>query len=418
MNFADWLKKKGGMTEFADSGLMSAADNISRLMEGAVDDAELPGGGDVAEPPARKPLVTQSAASVRSGDDDTERETVTAQGIDPETQAALNDPRASAQNQAARARLNDMSNVFRAAAGLPTAQMADTYVSERDKLRDWVTSRGQAQNRDTQTQLQRERTAAYLEATRAAKERDAAARAIRAEQEGNKAEATKAKAELERLKMEHDVERDKWKRDLEEKKFGLEEKKFAKKSAPKPGGPKLSPKGFPAGWELEGNTQPTPKQGEEFEKLVFSSGKMQGLTAQMRKMLAEAGSARVLPGPLKSRLAQLATEIQVEGKNIAELGALSGPDYALMGAIAADPTKLDSFAKDIPALLDGLEAWGENSVSAKAKSLGARKAGGATKAPQSGGTVTVRRRKDGATKTLTAEQAAKVLKSAEYEEVK
>jgi plasmid stabilization system protein ParE len=136
-----------------------------------------------------------------------------------------------------------------------------------------------------------------------------------------------------------------------------------------------APKGFPAGWELEGKTHPTPKQGEQFEGLVYSSEKMRGLTADMRKMLAAAGNGRVLPGPEKSRMSQLAKEIQIEGKNIAELGALSGPDYALMEAIAADPTKIDSLVKDMPALLDGLDRWGNNSVDAKARSLGARRSG-------------------------------------------
>lgn len=199
--------------------------------------------------------------------------------------------------------------------------------------------------------------------------------------------------------------------------MSLKEKGFARKGAPKAAGPKLSPKGFPAGWKLDGNTQPTPTQGEKFETLVYSSEKMKGLTKQMREMMGKSGAGRVLPGEAKSRMSQLAKEIQIEAKNIAELGALSGPDFALMEAIAADPTKIDSFAKDMPALMGGLEAWGDNSVSAKAKALGASREGSAA-APNAAPMVTVRRKSDGVTKKVTAEQAKTILAKPDYEEVK
>lgn len=187
--------------------------------------------------------------------------------------------------------------------------------------------------------------------------------------------------EAERRKQEAERRGQQFDRTAGQKDTGLslEERrvKLLEERARKPPPPKGAPKGFPAGWELEGDTTPTPKQGEEFEGLVYSGEKMRGMTKQMRDLMAQAGvSGRVLPGPMQSKLRQLATEIMIEGKNVADLGALSGPDMGLMEAIAADPTKAGSFMKDMPGLLDGLNAWADNSVNAKAKSLGARRKGG------------------------------------------
>jgi hypothetical protein len=130
---------------------------------------------------------------------------------------------------------------------------------------------------------------------------------------------------------------------------------------------------MPAGWE--GAPTSSKIQREDFAKAVGSSAKMKGLTKQMRALLAEAGASRVLPGQTRNRIKQLATQIQIEAKNVAELGALSGPDMALMEAIAADPSQVSSFMKDTTGLLDGLDSWGDNAVSAKAETIGATRKG-------------------------------------------
>lgn len=170
--------------------------------------------------------------------------------------------------------------------------------------------------------------------------------------------------------------------DLERKKAADAAK--AKKGSGKASDAGFAPKGFPAGWELVGKTRPTSKQGEDFEKLVFSDAKMRGLTSQMKDLLKNGSLARIVPGTAEyARVKQLATEIKIEGKNIAELGALSGPDTALMEAISGDPSAIRSMAQDLPGLLDGLSNWGANSVKAKSVSLGARKTGSAGQAPES-----------------------------------
>lgn len=204
------------------------------------------------------------------------------------------------------------------------------------------------------------RTAAYLSSNEASAEARKAA-----------AEASAAKQGIEKERLDLTGELGRGRLELDREKFAAS----LKPKTPKPGSD-LAPKGFPAGWELEGKTQPTPKQGEEFEKLVYSGEKMRGMTAQMKELLASGDARRFVPGTAQhSRLKQLATEIMIEGKNVAELGALSGPDMGLMQAIAADPTAIQSAAKDMPTLLDGLASWSDNSIKAKATSLGARRRG-------------------------------------------
>lgn len=326
--------------------------------------AETPGGGEVQV--TRKPLPIETAEQPDSVTADL------SEPLTPEEREGMQDPRAAAGQQDMRQSFDRMSNVFLNAGGLaPLTPRKDPYVSERDEMRDWVMKRGGVARSAEKGALDSERTGAYLAATKAQQERAAGAQALQAEREGRMADAEKFRQETTRL----EAERKKFESERDQKN---KDREFARKTAPKAKstGPKAAPKGFPAGWELEGNTTPTPKQGEQFETLVYSSEKMRGLTGQMKKLLGEAGaSGRAIPGPMQTRLKQLATEIMIEGKNVAELGALSGPDMGLMESIAADPTKANSLMKDMPALLDGLGSWADNSVNAKAKSLGARRTG-------------------------------------------
>lgn len=146
-------------------------------------------------------------------------------------------------------------------------------------------------------------------------------------------------------------------------------------------------KGLAAGYELTGETNPVTTELTKHQNLVASAEKMKGLTAKMRQALAATDAAgRFNPlGAERDNLKQLATMMAIEGKNIAELGALSGPDYSLMNAIAADPTSLASLKKDMPTLLNQLDAWGDNSVAAKSKALGVRPKTAAGPTPPAGG---------------------------------
>lgn len=132
--------------------------------------------------------------------------------------------------------------------------------------------------------------------------------------------------------------------------------------------------GLAAGWELTPDSNSTKRQREEHAGLVTSAKKMRGLTQAMRQQMQGIDTIDRL-SPLsekRNQLKQLATMISIEAKNIAELGALSGPDYALMQAIAADPTSLQSLTKDQLSVLDQLDRWSDNSVQAKSEAVGAR----------------------------------------------
>ncbi len=371
---------------------------------------------DLEQQPRRPLIVMGDAAPMR--DEDTVSDGLSGPLTEGE-RATLDDPRASADQQRMRGSFDRMSNVFLNAGGLaPLSPQKDPYVSERDGMRDWVMKRAAVARSAGQGALSADRTGAYLAATKAGQERQAGAQALAFEREGRMSDAEKARAEAARLKAERETlehERDQRNKDRD---FALKEKAEAKKRDKSKAGPAGAPKGFPAGWELEGTTKPTPKQGQDFEELVFSAEKMRGMTGPMRDLLKQAGATgRAMPGPMKSRLQQLATEIMIEGKEVAKLGALSGPDMGLMKSIAADPTEAASMVKDMPGLLDGLEQWADNSVSAKAKSLGARRAGAGAGVASKAGSVTVRRKSDGKTKVGTPEQAQRWLADPGFERV-
>lgn len=227
-----------------------------------------------------------------------------------------------------------------------------------------------------------------------AKRKDADARAAQQASAANEAARTRAYADAQRLAAERGEGRDalnaqrlEQEGELGREKLELGKERLAldKSKATKPKGsgpPKVDASGLPHGWELETDSTSTRQQREKFAGVVQSSEKMRGLTMQMRALLKEAGAGRMLPGSAKTKVSQLATLIQLEAKNVADLGALSGPDMALMEAVAADPSKIQSFARDIPALLDGLDSWSANAISAGAKTLGARPRGAQSTPPK------------------------------------
>lgn len=139
---------------------------------------------------------------------------------------------------------------------------------------------------------------------------------------------------------------------------------------------------IPPGYEVPPDAHPGAESRKKFSGLVASAEKMKGLTRQMRAALKGTnGLTRTLDPKTVTALKQLGTMISIEGKNVAGLGALSGPDMALMDAIAADPTSIrTNLTVDLPRMLDQLDAWGDNSVAAESKTTGIRKKAGATKA--------------------------------------
>lgn len=142
--------------------------------------------------------------------------------------------------------------------------------------------------------------------------------------------------------------------------------------------------GVPEGWEAVGT--PSEDDKKKFKGALGSQLKLGEMTREMRRLVSEASAAgRLLPGTQRDRIKQLATMMKIEAKNIAELGALSGPDTALMEAIAGDPTEVTSVVKgNADKMLDGLDRWASTSLNSMAKSHNFRRAG-AKPAAKSGG---------------------------------
>ena len=129
---------------------------------------------------------------------------------------------------------------------------------------------------------------------------------------------------------------------------------------------------IPPGFEISAGANPGAESRKKFAALVGSSEKMKGLTANMRKALAGTNAlSRTMDPKTVTALRQLGTMIQIEGKNVAGLGALSGPDMGLMNSIAADPTSVKAnLSVDLPKMLDQLDAWGDSQVAGEGRASG------------------------------------------------
>ena len=146
---------------------------------------------------------------------------------------------------------------------------------------------------------------------------------------------------------------------------------LARQKAARSGKPKPL-EDVPPGFEVSAGSYPSKEARKKFTGLVSSAEKMKGLTRQMRTALqGTSGLSRTLDPKTVTTLKQLGTMIAIEGKNIAGLGALSGPDMGLMNAIAADPTSVKTnLTVDLPKMLDQLDSWGDASIDGDSKATG------------------------------------------------
>lgn len=140
----------------------------------------------------------------------------------------------------------------------------------------------------------------------------------------------------------------------------------------------------PPGYEVSSGAHPSAESRKKFAALVTSGEKMKGLTQQMREAMEGTSSfSRVMDPGTRSKLKQIATQMQIEAKNVAELGALSGPDQKLMEAMAADPTGFwNNLTIDFPTMLGQLDKWSENTIAAGSHGTGIVKSGAVSGAPK------------------------------------
>lgn len=128
-------------------------------------------------------------------------------------------------------------------------------------------------------------------------------------------------------------------------------------------------------YDIAPDAYPTQDDAKKLKAAGVAAEKMRGYAKDLRGLLQAHGPTPV--GPVAEQMNQLQTAMQLEAKNIADLGALSGPDMGLMQQLAG--TNPGSFfgtasamtgATDPIAALDGLVKWTDGTVASTAKVLG------------------------------------------------
>lgn len=379
------------------------------------DEGEAPDLGGAMEV-ARKPLVAQSTRGTVSGDDNDERGRGAgildelSQGIDVEERATLNDSRASADAQDRRNRSDRQSNIFLQSAGLaPLTKQDDPYVSERDKMRDWVMKRGGVAQNSEKSALNAERTKAYLDSIQAARERDLAAQKARAEADGRKDDARKFDEALKEERAKLERERFEWQKDRD-----------AKKGAPKAkgggsgggDGKRVLPPSMVA--EFSGYDSATGALDRLLES--FDKKGMDSTAARASGMASSVGISNTDAGQY---LDEMRSAMQGVGL-ILEGGKLAAGDEVKYAKLLPQPGDSKERAREKVSNLKKMLTDKRTKAYRDLDAAGYRTPQAAAPAPAAvpDGVVTVRRKKDGATKVLSRAQAAKVLADPNYEEVR
>lgn len=132
------------------------------------------------------------------------------------------------------------------------------------------------------------------------------------------------------------------------------------------------------GLEKEPGAEPTPDDAKKVKASLESARKIQAMTAELKEL---GKNGPQMTGRPALRMGQLQTAIKLEAKNIAELGALSGPDIGLVNELTGvDLTSLGSKLKSLVGIdnheeaLSGLEKWTENALGSAKKTYGYRDA--------------------------------------------
>lgn len=136
------------------------------------------------------------------------------------------------------------------------------------------------------------------------------------------------------------------------------------------------------GMEIDQNAEPTQDDAKKLKTSLAAAARMGNYVKELRDLHSKHGTE--YGGPVGTRMGQLSTAIKLEGKNIGELGAISGPDLGLIEQLAgADPSSLGANAKALVGVdntqtaLNGLEKWVGDTVAGNAQALGYHKKGAA-----------------------------------------
>lgn len=138
------------------------------------------------------------------------------------------------------------------------------------------------------------------------------------------------------------------------------------------------------GLEVEPGATPTADDAKRVKGVRSAANTLKSYTSQFRELYKRNGGS--MTGAAGTNMRQLLTSMQLEAKTIAELGALSGPDQALMERISgANPTSAVGIIRDffgvddVGAAVNQLDKWVDTKVAAMNKTYGYREAGSGTK---------------------------------------
>lgn len=129
------------------------------------------------------------------------------------------------------------------------------------------------------------------------------------------------------------------------------------------------------GFDIAPGATPSPKDAETIKSINGANKELAKSVAALRALHRKYGPSYA--GTAGTNIGQITNAIKISAKTIAELGALSGDDNRLMGALAGgDPSTIESVAKSVfgvdntEAAMNGLLDWAERRISAAAEARG------------------------------------------------
>lgn len=347
--------------------------------------------------------------------------------------AVLEDPRASGSAEAARRMSGDVRNIMLSLAGLPTVPIGESpFVSERDKLRQFVMQRGGVAERQAAGEEGRDIRREQLAAAEAARLRSEKAAALA------RGDADAAR-EADRKLRERGLELEAARGEREERRLKLSEKAAA--------APKLqkTPEGFDAD-EI--------KFGKETLRATFPANMPKELKLHVAKQARESAgkwdTVVAAQDQLEEALSRFAASPSLANKQLLKgpalaaaaatnaglgQGAMSDAEkraqYEALGINMGEPDQLINAIESAFGSKEAAEAMlgrvrqmkrlARSTVEAQTRGAGYSFTGAtqaATAAEKSGDMVTVRHKPSGKTKTINRQAAEKYLSSSDFEEVK
>lgn len=129
------------------------------------------------------------------------------------------------------------------------------------------------------------------------------------------------------------------------------------------------------GFDIAPGATPQPKDAEVIKNINGANKELAKSVTALRALHRRYGPSYA--GAEGTNMGQIINAIKISAKTIAELGALSGDDNRLMGALAGgDPSTIESVAKSVfgvdntEAAMDGLMQWADRRISAAAEARG------------------------------------------------